>query len=595
MCVTMPSRMVNDKSLTIKAELLDKRGDIEWRQWDVFGSVSAVRVSDQSAVPTSIVVFDTHDGVPPADSIRFYNGMGCVTILLDNGAAEPAGDIEVTVSLSGEAGGTPFSVSASKMVTVLDNPTSRGMSGTLSGDDLTWGSGDGVIHVTGNITVGSNDTLTINPGTLIMIDRGVAGPPSYGTLINVYGQVQAIGAQSEPIFIFPTNAAPALQLMETCADPPYNPDAWRGIFHYGDGTSTYEHVILTGAGNGSVAGHARPPIMRFQDGHSLDMNKCVLAYNCGKPLHGTGNGSYTVKKTLIAKNGHGADWEGNGDYTLLIEDTWFVGLGRAEKNPCGYDGDCLNIIALNPDYVGDKVVRGCVFADGGDDALDSLRTHPHVENCIFWNLRDKALSMSGGNSPATFFNLLMFDVSFAADAHGGDEGTVFSLSNSTMKVLRYEALTALVSGTTVDQCIIWPTTVYTCYIADYNHCVLGLASNTSCGVGNIAADPLFVDSANRNYLLQPGSPANTAGPNGEQVGWLGFPTPMRFCFGDLDDDGDVDLADFSVFADCMAGPNVTTPPPGCSMEQFRLSDVDYDLDVDLYDAARFQIEISPGL
>ena len=55
-----------------------------------------------------------------------------VTILLDNGNAEPAGDIEVTVSLSGELQGVPFTVSASKIVTVLDTPSFRMLSGTLS-------------------------------------------------------------------------------------------------------------------------------------------------------------------------------------------------------------------------------------------------------------------------------------------------------------------------------------------------------------------------------------------------------------------------------------------------------------------------------
>jgi beta-glucanase (GH16 family) len=54
---------------------------------------------------------------------------------------------------------------------------------------------------------------------------------------------------------------------------------------------------------------------------------------------------------------------------------------------------------------------------------------------------------------------------------------------------------------------------------------------------------------------------------------------------DLDLDGDIDLADHALFSDCFAGPNVTTPPAGCSAQQFGNADADGDNDVDLHDAA----------
>jgi hypothetical protein len=57
--------------------------------------------------------------------------------------------------------------------------------------------------------------------------------------------------------------------------------------------------------------------------------------------------------------------------------------------------------------------------------------------------------------------------------------------------------------------------------------------------------------------------------------------------GDFDDDGDVDLDDYEEFFACLNGPNVTTPPPGCSPEQFVRADLDGDGDCDLADAALF--------
>lgn len=66
------------------------------------------------------------------------------------------------------------------------------------------------------------------------------------------------------------------------------------------------------------------------------------------------------------------------------------------------------------------------------------------------------------------------------------------------------------------------------------------------------------------------------------AGWAGPPAP------DLDGDGDVDLDDFAVFADCLAGPGVITPPTGCTSEQFGQTDLDHDNDVDVADLAIFQ-------
>jgi len=62
--------------------------------------------------------------------------------------------------------------------------------------------------------------------------------------------------------------------------------------------------------------------------------------------------------------------------------------------------------------------------------------------------------------------------------------------------------------------------------------------------------------------------------------------------GDYDGDGDVDLNDFATFALCYRGPSVTTPPHGCSEQEFSCSDFDGDGDADLADFATFALRFT---
>lgn len=58
-------------------------------------------------------------------------------------------------------------------------------------------------------------------------------------------------------------------------------------------------------------------------------------------------------------------------------------------------------------------------------------------------------------------------------------------------------------------------------------------------------------------------------------------------FGDVDADGDVDLTDYAVVAECMTGPQNGPAPASCPPCAFERSDSDADDDVDLRDIAIF--------
>ena len=242
-----PRRMINDKPLTIEAKIVDEAGRPDYTKWNVLGSVSVVRLPDRTPVAITDTVFDSHLPVPD-DSIRFYSGWASVSFTLDQGAAFTPGDIEVTVSYSG--------MSDSQVVTVIGSPAFRTMSGTIGGVDLIWGPNEN-IRVTGNMTVPSGSTLTINPGTLVMVDT--TGGSENGTLITVQGRVQALGTEDNPVHFFSERGPLAMALTQSGSAS--NANCWRGFQFYGSASSTFQHVFLSGAGNGPVVSHPRPPIM----------------------------------------------------------------------------------------------------------------------------------------------------------------------------------------------------------------------------------------------------------------------------------------------------------------------------------------------
>ncbi len=363
----MPGRMLIGSPLTLKAELLDGDGRIAWQVWHALGTVRAVRVADGRDVPIRTTVFETVEegaggGLLPVNGIHFYNGIGSISFLLANGEAEAPGEIEISVSALGST--------ASMKVTLVSPATPglfRRLEGTLSDKDLVWSREDGVVLLTGTVRVPAGRTLRIRPGTMIMADPGPAGE---GTAILVEGSVDARGTAAEPIYFFPSSGPPAMALPQ---EQHNNPSSWRGLWHSGDGKSVYSNVILVGAGNGPTEYHPRPPVIRLVDGHSIELTDCTLVDSPGKMINGGGHGIYRLSRCLISRTGIGGEFYGEG-HQLWIEDSWFTRIGRAPEAR-GTDGDMLHL----DNATSRQTVRGCIFADGGDDAIDHSDAHPVIE------------------------------------------------------------------------------------------------------------------------------------------------------------------------------------------------------------------------
>ena len=194
--------MLNDKTLTLDVAVTDPIGRIHYRLWDEPATGSVVRLPDRTPVATTTTVFDAH--VPVAQgAVRLMNGWGSVSFTLDEGANFAPGDVEVTVAWE--------RISASRAVTVVANPEFRDMSGNLVGADLVWGP-DENIRVTAGLTVPGGSTLTIHPGTLVLVNT--TGGRGNGTLFVVNGSIDALGTRDRPIHFFSERGAAAMTLTQ---------------------------------------------------------------------------------------------------------------------------------------------------------------------------------------------------------------------------------------------------------------------------------------------------------------------------------------------------------------------------------------------
>jgi hypothetical protein len=490
--LVVPRRMVNDKTLTVRADVLDAAGQIATAGcYDTMGSVRFTRIADGADIPITVTVFDDHLPVP-ADSIRFYHGVGSVSFTLDGGAAVPAGDYRVTVSVGG--------LTASRVIHVLAAPTWRVMPAELSGADLVWGPHENIRISQHNTNVPAGSTLTILPGTIVMVDT--TGGLEDGTLVNVLGQLDAQGSLRRPIHFFSERGAAAMTHAITGSLS--NGNAWRGIFFFNNGSSALKWTVLTGAGNGVVVSHPRPPILNLFGTHNLTAEDDVLVDSTGMMFQSPGTGTYTIRRSLVSRVGIGAEFLSSG-HTLRIEDTWWTGIGRGPTSPIRYDGDGIHV-----DGVGsNQLIQRCIVADIGDDGIDHSNSTFTVEDSIIHSVNDKAVSMTNGS--ATFRNVLVYDAGTGLRGTARVFGSTIATSSPITNPLE------------VHESVIWPGTIATCG-PDVSYTLVGNGGSLGCGMGNLSVNPQFTAPQQCDYTPAANSPAMTAGPTGGRIGWTGFPS-----------------------------------------------------------------------
>lgn len=395
------------------------------------------------------------------------------------------------------------------------------VSGAISGI-TTWTKANSPYNVIGDITVPAAATLRIEPGVVMNF--------SAGTGITVTGRLVAEGTAFERIAFRRAAGAASdwdgLSFSNTLTDSRIT----FADFTEGDGQGESIHVVssrlyldnITWTGTtGTVLELEEPSVI-------VRNSSFPTAPGGAEIIHGeyiTGSEYLIIEGNTFANSNNGGDvidilGADRPGPVMQILNNVFLGGGDDGLDLDGTDAHIEGNLFMNFHLNTSRATTGNAIATGLPQSGETNRTQITVVRNIFYNNDHHILLKE--DAFATIENNVFVDASMAAiqfneiggTANNGPavgaylDGNIFSNNASLFKNLTKDA--GFETQLTINRSLL-PNQLQT-----YSDNSTALAH--SFGTGNSAADPMFVDAANRNYRLLPGSPAIGAGPNGIDIG-----------------------------------------------------------------------------
>ena len=412
-----------------------------------------------------------------------------------------------------------------------DDGSVQSVSGAIAADTL-WTAAAGPYQVTGNLTVNSGVTLTVQPGTTVYLS------PAVDIIVANGGRLLAEGTTTARIRFSPAPGAGNWGGL-TINGGPASPESRLAYVHFtgngdtaievADGTAFLDHLTFGNTARQYVS----------LDRASFVLQDCVFPATTGsfEPVHGTG-GIKAGGRGIVTRN----FWGKLQGYNDAFD---FTGGNRP--------GPILQVI-------------NNVFMGSDDDLLDFDSTDAWVEGNIFLHVHrngspDSASAISGGadnadTSQITAIGNLFYDVDHAANAK---QGNFYTLLNNTIvhqtKVGSQDTNTAVViladmneqgaftaqglgiylEGNIISDAENLIRHATNSLVTYTNNIIHQLTGTPWVGGGNSTNDPLFVRVPNlvetTNFTsweqaqvlwswfsLRSGSPASGTGPNGLDKG-----------------------------------------------------------------------------
>ena len=462
----------------VRVQVVDANGVVDRDVWDANAVLS---VSGEMVVE------------PAVDRVTLCNGLGSELVTFTGG-----GDFDLTVSVGSLA-------KTVRLVDWTDEPV-QVVSGTLA-ESQTW---SGVYHVTaGDLTIPAGVTLTLSPGTLVLIDGAASGTD--GTDIDVQGAIESLGVAASPVTF-------------TAFTPGSH---WGELHHANAQPSTYRFTEIMQAGRSPKVGHSNSgPAVRASNS-ILTFDQASLTDNAGKIMQASDGAELVFRSTLFARSVMGPEISGT---SLSFDDGWIMDM-RAKDDADG--------IYIHSQRAGQlcRLARS-VIAGVDDDGIDTLGSDVEIEDCIVRSCKDKAVSVYGGETTIRRCllgqnNLAPEDTTNASIAAKAFEGStaVVNIDHTTLVTtrtpgfldvaiqshnkygvetgtIRYNVTNSIIDATE-------PVYVQAPYrVSDIHISYCDVVGAEWPGVGNLADDPLFVDPAHNDYRLDANSPClGTASPD----------------------------------------------------------------------------------
>jgi hypothetical protein len=356
---------------------------------------------------------------------------------------------------------------------VLYQAPGTSVGGVLSSDTV-WDGANGTIVVTNTVIVPAGVTLRITNGAVIVL------PPNASIRATTNGVVLAMGTESKPLLFAPADGA----------------TPWGDLGAFGTNSAfTLQHAEV-------VAGQIRPV-----NGGTMLMEDSIIRdlYDGREVIAGVSGSGLTLRRVYGTRFGE----MDARDTPVLIEDSL---LEEFSIDGLDIKGDNIPLV------VSRTTVRRADPNNSNADGFDFGPGAGTVVQCLIYGFPDKGISL-GGAPGTTVRDSVIYGC-----------GSGLSVNVSTNCWFENTTISGCATG------LFFRASGDISHLAGTNNIVWGnsntivFTGNSSLdlaftdvqggypGPGNLNVDPLFVDPANADFRLAPGSPVAGAGLGGLDMG-----------------------------------------------------------------------------